>query len=140
MGQIEFIPLTLTLSQRERGKEGFLSSAVWYLAVLYSCPHPLWMRRGAEGQTDQGKNLFERSELFLTPAGPSTAGCPGAKRRGRSNQGRLFFGDFLLAKQKKVTGRRATPGQQAYAETTPVRKDITKKKPPPTTHSIQAGD
>ena len=39
-------------------------------------PNPLWMRRGAQGQTDQGKNLFERSELFLTPAGPSTAGCP----------------------------------------------------------------
>ena len=37
---------------------------------------PLWMRRGAQGQTDQGKNLFERSELFLTPSGPSTAGCP----------------------------------------------------------------
>ncbi len=44
--------------------------------VRYPSPTPLWMRRGAEVQTDQGKNLFERSELFLTPAGPSTAGCP----------------------------------------------------------------
>ncbi len=58
---------------------GFPSSAVWY-----SVPHPFWMRRGAEGQTDQGKNLFERSELFLTPAGPSTAGCP--QRSGGTQQ------------------------------------------------------
>jgi hypothetical protein len=58
---------------------------------------------------------FERSESSSTPAGPSTAGCPAAKRRGRRQQGRLFFGDFLLAKQKKVTCRRATPGQQAQA-------------------------
>ena len=51
-----------------------------FLFRLFGCsvlfPNPLWMRRGAQGQTDQGKNLFERSELFLTPAGPSTAGCP----------------------------------------------------------------
>ena len=70
-----------------------VSSGIRVSAVWISSPrsHPLWMRRGAQGQTDQGKNLFERSKLFLTPAGPSTAGCPVAKRRGRSNQGRLFF-------------------------------------------------
>jgi len=45
---------------------------------------PLWMRRGAQGQTDQGKNLFERSELFLTPSGPSTTGCP--QRSGGTQQ------------------------------------------------------
>jgi len=37
----------------------------------------------------------------------STAGCPEAKRRGRRQWGRPFFGDFLLASQKKVT---RTPG------------------------------
>jgi len=45
-----------------------------------------------------------------TPAGPSTAGCPGAQRRGRRQQGRLFFACFLLARQTKVSSRRATPG------------------------------
>jgi len=36
--------------------------------------------------------------------------APERKRRGSRPSGRLFFGDFLLAKQKKVTCRRATPG------------------------------
>ena len=41
--------------------------------------------------------------------------CPSSQvsrseAQGPRQPGRLFFGDFLLAKQKKVTGRRATPG------------------------------
>ncbi len=48
-----------------------------------------------------------------TPAGPSTAGCPRSESEGgRRQQGRLFFAYFLLAKQKKVSCRRATPGLQ----------------------------
>ena len=68
-------------------KQGHAMACPWgfrYLAVWYSSPTPLWMRRGAQGQTDQGKNLFERSELFLTPSGPSTAGCP--QRSGGTQQ------------------------------------------------------
>ncbi|MEO8013782.1 MAG: hypothetical protein ABI642_06530, partial [Polaromonas sp.] len=62
----------------------------------------------------QGSRLSEaKPSSSETPLLPSTAGCPGAKRRGPRPSGRLFFGDFLLAKQKKVTCRRATPGQQA---------------------------
>ena len=38
--------------------------------------------------------------------------------QGPRQPGRLFFGDFLLAKQKKVTCRRATPGQQNQAKLT----------------------
>ena len=86
----------------------------WYLAVWYFGV-PLWMRRGAQGQTDQGWRCLseaQRSEFSQTPAGPSTAGCPGAKRRGRSNQGRLSFAYFSLAKQRKVSCRRATPASQ----------------------------
>ena len=37
--------------------------------------------------------------------------------KGPRQPGRLFFGNFLLAKQKKVTCRRATPGQQTPAKT-----------------------
>ncbi len=78
-------------------------------------PPPFCLRRGTQGQTDQGSRLSEsKASSSETPAGPSTAGCPGAKRRGRRQQGRLFFGDFLLAKQKKVTCRRATPGLLAH--------------------------
>src|SRR5665647_1032205 len=54
---------------------------------------------GADGS---GLALFERSEFSQTPAAPSNA----AYRRSRAmNPARLFFGDFLLAKQKKVTAQ-----------------------------------
>jgi len=78
-------------------------------------PPPFCMRRGAQGQTDQGERLSEpKASSSSTPAGPSTAGCPrSVSEGGRRQQGRLFFAYFLLAKQKKVSCRRATPGQQA---------------------------
>ena len=38
-----------------------------------------------------------------TPPNPSTAGCPGAQRRGRRQWGRPFFGSFLSATRKKGT-------------------------------------
>jgi hypothetical protein len=41
--------------------------------------------------------------------------------QGPGQPGRLFFGDFLLAKQKKVTSRRATPGQQLSTKKTKTR-------------------
>jgi hypothetical protein len=103
------------------------------LSVFVPVPDcPLWMRRGAQDQTDQGSCMFEpKASLHETPAGPSTAGCPGAKRRGRRNQGRLFFGDFLLAKQKKVTCRRATPGQQPSAKSTATKTRTIHDRPGP---------
>ena len=70
----------------------------WYcFFVFVPAPDPdcpLWMRRGAQVQADQGSRCLsgvKRSEFSETPPEPSTAGCPGAKRRGRSNQGRFFF-------------------------------------------------
>ncbi len=78
------------------------------LLVLVPAPDfPLWMRRGAQAQADQGSRLSEpKASSSETPPEPSTAGCPVAQRRGRRNQGRLFFAYFLLAKQKKVSCRR----------------------------------
>jgi len=64
--------------------------------------HPLWLRRGAQRFADKGSQLFERSEFCETPRNASTAGCP-QLRCGSQTVGRLFFGYFLLAKQKKVT-------------------------------------
>ena len=58
------------------------------------------------------RRVCTRPPLCLT-----STGC--LKRSARpQTAGRLFFGDFLLAKQKKVTSRRATPGQQAITKPT----------------------
>jgi hypothetical protein len=50
--------------------------------------------------------MSERSEFARTPLRPSNAAYP-QRSGGATNPARLFFGDFLLAKQKKVT---ALPG------------------------------
>ncbi len=42
-----------------------------------------------------------------------------SEAKGPGQSGRLFFGDFLLAKQKKVTCRRATPGLLAHPRPSP---------------------
>jgi hypothetical protein len=48
-----------------------------------------------------------RSEFRGAPPGRASQVAPAPWRRGRAQQGRLLFGDFLLAKQEKVT---APPG------------------------------
>ena len=69
-------------------------------------------RRSARASWTDSPQLSERSAagaqrvLRCTPW-PSTPGCPVAQRRGRRQQGRPFFGDFLSARRKKVT---APPG------------------------------
>ncbi len=45
------------------------------------------------------------------PAGRAAQGTP----EGAASQGALFFGDFLLGKQKKITSRRAAPGEVEVA-------------------------
>ena len=72
--------------------------------------HPLCMRRGAQRPADQGSRLSERSAAQRVRARPRWTRAPQVARseaQGRRQWGRLFFGDFLLAKQKKVT---APPG------------------------------
>jgi hypothetical protein len=69
-------------------------------------------RRSARASWTDSPQLSERSAagaqrvLRCTPW-PGTPGCPVAQRRGRRQQGRPFFGDFLSARRKKVT---APPG------------------------------
>ena len=90
------------------------SLGIRYLELV-SAPSPSWLGRGAQTQTDQGSRLFEpQASLRETPAESSTAGCP-KRSAGTQTAGRLSFGYFSLAKQRKVTSRRATPGQQASA-------------------------
>jgi hypothetical protein len=50
------------------------------------------------------RRVRARPRLDRAPQGARSAA------KGRRQQGRLFFGYFLLAKQKKVTSRRAPPG------------------------------
>ena len=75
---------------------------------------PFWMRRGAQGQTDQGSRCLSEASL----ARPRLDRAPQVARseaEGRSNQGRLFFCLlFFWRSKRKVSCRRATPGQQSW--------------------------
>ena len=51
----------------------------------------------------RARDCLSEASSSETPTNPSTAGCPEAKRRGRRQWGRPFFGDFLSATRKKVT-------------------------------------
>ena len=86
---------------------------------------PSWLGRAAQMEAGSGPQLFERSEFCGPPPESSSAGCP-QRSVGTQTAGRLFFGYFLLAKQKKVTSRRATPGQLPIE---PLPKPRTTNKP-----------
>ncbi len=67
---------------------------------------PLWLRRGAQRFADKGSQLFERSaaeRVLRDPAKREHRRLPRSAAKGSQTVGRLFFGYFLLAKQKKVT-------------------------------------
>ncbi len=93
---------------------------------LFGCSavHPCWLRlrRGGCGVgmgveapmprelTRRGclnEAATQRSEFHGAPRNRPDAGLPLRTAKGSQTGGRLFFGDFLLAKQKKVT---RTPG------------------------------
>ncbi|MDB5930174.1 MAG: hypothetical protein JWR60_1881 [Polaromonas sp.] len=70
---------------------------------------------------DQGGALFECSAAERVCADPCFFGAAQVARsaaKGPRQPGRLSFAYFSLAKQRKVSCRRATPGQQATAEKT----------------------
>src|SRR3982750_4851054 len=77
------------------------------------------MRRGAEVQTDQGSRCLSEASL----ARPRLDRAPQVARseaEGRSNQGRLFFCLlFFWRSKRKVSSRRATPGQPPSARVAP---------------------
>jgi len=69
----------------------------------YSSPKPVGLGRGAQAKADKGSRLSEpKASSSETPLLPSTAGCPAAQRRGPRPSGRLSFGYFFLATQRKV--------------------------------------
>ena len=69
-------------------------------AAAGSLPGPLGMRRGAQGQAEQGPHMFERSEFVRTPPAPSTAGCP-ERSAGSQTAGSPFFGLLFFGEAKK---------------------------------------
>ena len=88
--------------------------AVWMLGVRV----PLWLCRGAQTGPEQGLRMSEPAGRVCADPGPVEHRRLPRQRRGHRHQGRLFFGDFLLAKQKKVT---RTPGDSRLPPSTPAR-------------------
>ena len=91
---------------------------VWMFCSLCPCgcaeERRVWRIRARVCLSDA-----QRRELSETPPNPSTAGCPVAKRRGRRQWGRPFFGSFLSATRKKGTrmpgDSRPPPSNQAQS-------------------------
>ena len=73
-------------------------------------PYPSGRAEERSRKRIRASDCLSAASSSSTPFSASTTGCPVAQRRGPGPSGRLFFGDFLLATQKKVTCRRATPG------------------------------
>ena len=92
-------------------------------ARLLGCRVPLCMCRGAETGPDEGLRMFEPAGRVCADPGPVEHRRLPRQSRGHRHQGRLFFGDFLLAKQKKVTalpgahpGKASEPGRHPKQE------------------------
>ena len=77
--------------------------------ILVSSVQPLESRRGAQGKAGKGWHCLSRRRVLPDPVLTEHRSVPGAQRRD-DEQGRLSLGYFSLAKQRKVTSRRATPG------------------------------
>ena len=77
-----------TKTNKDSPRRVLVASGIRYLDLVF-LPHPFWMRRGAQGQTDQGSRCLSEASL----AGPRLDRAPQVARsaaEGRSNQGRLL--------------------------------------------------
>src|SRR5690606_36580969 len=128
-------------AQAPRAAKARTSAAMARVAVwLFGCPTPAgcacagavagWhARRSARASSTDSPWLSERrapahSEFHGAPRNRHAAGLPRSAAKGSQTGGRLLFGDFLLAKQEKVTCCRATPGlcpqpKHAFQTSTP---------------------
>ena len=95
------------------GEDALCASSPPRIGICFFAPHPSGRAEEHSRKWIRVSDCLSEASSSSTPLSASTAGCPGAQRRGPGPSGRLFFGDFLLATQKKVTCRRATPGLQA---------------------------
>jgi hypothetical protein len=98
-------------SQSGSGENALCASSPPRIRVGFLSSHPSGWAEERSRKRIRASDCLSAASSSSTPFSASTAGCPAAQRRGPGPSGRLFFGDFLLATQKKVTCRRATPGQ-----------------------------
>ncbi len=99
----------ICLAQREAPAPARLGRAKQWPEWM-SVPHPLCMRRGAQGLADQGSRLSERSEFERDPAKPEHRRLPEAKRRDADSGVALSLVTFFRRRERKLLARRATPG------------------------------
>jgi hypothetical protein len=64
-----------------------------------------------------GSSRRALSERVARVAQPPSLVRNGGNPKGAARQGRLFFGNFLLATQKKVTSRRSATGELKFSRT-----------------------
>ena len=82
-----------------------------------SLPHPVLAGPVMAGKIGlRAARCLSRRRVCADPRFCQSAQVARSAAQGPRQPGRLFFGDFLLAKQKKVTCRRATPGQPNHAK------------------------
>jgi len=84
---------------RQQGRAMARPCGVW-LSGFWG---PLWLCRGAQERAEQEGRMSEPAGRVCGPPARSEHRRLPRRSRGHRHQGRLFFGDFLLAKQKKVT-------------------------------------
>jgi len=75
-------------------------------------PHPLGWAEERKQKRIRARDCLSRRRVRARPRFCRAPQVARSEAKGPGLSGRLFFGDFLLATQKKVTSRRATPGQQ----------------------------
>ncbi len=86
---------------------------------------PLCLCRGAQAGPEKGLRMSEPAGRVCADPGPVEHRRLPRRSRGHRHQGRLFFGDFLLAKQKKVTALPgAYPGKAPHARATPKARSL----------------
>ncbi len=109
-------------------KTGHLAS-LWSLAFrlfgLGNPDFPLCMRRAAQLNGDPRDACLSEASLRIAPV-LRAAQVARSDAKGRRQWGRLFFGDFLLATQKKVT---AQSGAHPDMPRQPGRKQVTTTAP-----------
>jgi hypothetical protein len=91
-------------------------------------PHPSGWAEERSRKWIRTSDCLSRRRVRARPHFRRAPQVARSEAEGPGPSGRLFFGDFLLAKQKKVTCRRATPGQQTSDECTPPEQDPAKKR------------
>ena len=108
----------------ETGRAKRVLSESGFSTRIYS-PTPSACAEERRSSRIRASDCLSAASSSSTLAGPSTAGCPAAKRRGRRQRGRLFFAYSILAKQKKMSSRRATPGLPEAPQSPALAKALT---------------